>query len=181
MPQGKSLAWHRFSHIQMESRPMKQRGAFSSKFRCAIDGLVFPRGTGIASWPHFHHGLTTRGIEGAQPRRTIAEAASRSSKLLDVSDIEGARPKVARLIDQPRNPLEPAYHYPPPASTSRHLPSAPLVELKFQRDTLNIDDIPGAKASRCLLTSFLTIMRPSLASADTLNPCLQRIILLFFC
>lgn len=113
---------------------MSRKGEYSDKYGFHVSNLVFDCG-GESIARASRGGLTTEGIDGAQPRRYTAERA-RPAPCEDAPTTAGTTRR--KLPSQPRNPLDPQYNLPA-------APESPIDPPKFIRDQMDVSDIDGAK------------------------------------
>lgn len=87
-----------------------------------------------------HGPLTTRDIDGAQPRKFTSQRTPDRDcfKLHESEESSSEGRSIFRAPSHPRNPLDPEYDLPP-----AFIP--PAEEMKFVRDTLDTSDIPGTR------------------------------------
>ncbi|KAK2951818.1 hypothetical protein BLNAU_13186 [Blattamonas nauphoetae] len=78
-------------------------------------------------------------IEGTHPKRLIGNRQVPRNSMLDVTDIEGTKPRVrAFRTDRHIDPLQPVYELPP-------VDDRPITPPKFVRDGFDVADIEGTK------------------------------------
>lgn len=109
---------------------MGRRGVYSQKYDFHNTQVKFDcGGSSIAKAPHGT--LSTDGIDKSMPKRYT------SDKETVKEQVQGARPRALKKVQEPRNPLSPTYKWPVEYQT-------PPEEVKFLRDSMNVSDIDGA-------------------------------------
>lgn len=109
---------------------MSRRGVYSKKYDFHNTQVKFDcGGSSIAKAPHGT--LSTDGIDKSMPKRYT------SNKETVKEQVQGARPRALKKVQEPRNPLSPTYKWPVEYQT-------PPEEVKFLRDSMNVSDIDGA-------------------------------------